>query len=156
MLGRRVVVLPVAIALASALVGCLDPRNHDLGDWNAPTVAASSDGLAFTVSGYDFTFDRTYPGPTRGDSVPIGIQVSGYAGGSATVELIDSSGATQLHLPVTGNVAEGQGLSTVHGMAPYTVHLQFSHFSGVFVLGVGAALVVNDAAVGRSGVTGPS
>jgi hypothetical protein len=126
--------------LAVALAGCFTPTENGIGNSsNTPIVATSGGGLGFTVVARDFTFDRTYAGPTQGDSVSIGLVVSSYAGGSAQIEIIDATTVRQLQLPVTGNVIQAQGQATVHGTPPYTLHVQFTHFSGAFVLGVGAS-----------------
>ena len=134
---RIAITAPIAAVLAVALVRCMDPRMHEPGDWNAPVVAASGSGVAFTVSAYHFTFDASYGGIRQLDSVAVGLVVSGYGGGSAQVEIVDSSGVKQLQVPVTHNVVEAQGRSMVHGTPPFAVHVQFTGFSGVFVLGVG-------------------
>jgi hypothetical protein len=132
--------LPLAGLLAGALAGCFTPTGEGLGSSaNTPIVAASGGGVGFTVVARDFTFDQSYAGPTQGDSISIGLVVSSYGGGSAQIEIIDANAVRQLQLPVTSNVIQAQGQSTVHGTAPYTVHVRFSGFSGVFVLGVGTS-----------------
>ena len=128
---------PMAVGLAVALASCMDPRMHEPGDWNVPVVAATGNGVAFTVSAYQFTFDASYGGIRQADSMAVGLVVSGYGGGSAQIEIVDSSGVQQLQVPVTQNVVEATGQSMVHGTPPFTVHVQFTGFSGVFVLGVG-------------------
>jgi len=122
----------------TALAGCFTPTGEGLGRaTNTPVIANSTGGLGFTVVARDFTFDQTYAGPAQGDSVSLGLVVSSYAGGTAQIEIIDADAVTQLQLPVTGNVIQAQGQATVHGRPPYTLHVQFTHFSGAFVLGVG-------------------
>jgi hypothetical protein len=132
--------LPLAIVLAGGLTGCFTPTGDGMGTSpNIPIVAASSGGVGFTVVARDFTFDQTYAGPAQGDSVAIGLVVTGYAAGSAQVEIIDANGVKQLQLPVTYNVVQAQGQSTVRGTPPYTLHVQFTRFTGTFVLGVGVS-----------------
>ncbi len=134
---RIAVALSAVVGLAGASSAC-DPRLNTPGDWNVPIVAVTSSSVAFTVSAANFSFDQTYFGPARADSVAVGLVVSGYTGGSARIEIVDSSGVKQLEMPVATNVVEAQGASIVRGIAPFKVHLQFTGFSGVFVLGVAA------------------
>lgn len=141
MFGRRLgSTLPVAIVLAGALAGCVNPTGEGVGSSsNTPIVAASGGGVGFTVFAREFTFDQSYPGPTQGDSVALGLVVSNYTGGSAQVEILDANGVKQLQLPVTNNVVQAQGQSTVRGTPPYSLHVQFTRFTGTFVLGVGVS-----------------
>ncbi len=139
MLWRRpAVVTLVLFGVCGAIASCLDPRLHAPGDWNAPVVSTSNRGVAFTVSAYDFTFDQRYVGPMLGDSVAVTLVVSGYAAGNALVEVMDSSGAVRLQVPVAQEVVRAQTPTVVHGVPPYTVHVQFAQFRGVFILGVTA------------------
>ena len=139
MFGTRIGgALPLGIILAGTLSGCLSPTGDGVGNsTNTPVVAASGGGVGFTVFARDFTFDQTYAGPTQGDSVAIGLVVNSYTGGSAQIEIIDANGVKQLQLPVTSNVVQAQGQSTVHGTPPFTLHMQFTRFTGTLVLGVG-------------------
>jgi hypothetical protein len=141
MLERRIKnTLPLAIVLAGALTGCLTPTAGGSGhSSNVPVVTATGGGVGFTVFASDFTFDQSYAGPTLGDSVAVGLVVSSYTGGSAQVEIIDAHGVKRLQLPVTSNIVQAQGQSTVPGTPPYTLHVTFTHFTGTFVLGVGVA-----------------
>jgi hypothetical protein len=128
----------MAIALAGVLAGCFTPTGERMGtSANTPVLGNSASGLGFTVVAREFTFDQTYAGPSQGDSVAVGLVVAGYGGGNAQIEVIDANGVRQLQLPVSYNVVQAQGQSTVHGTPPYTVHLQFTRFTGTFVLGVG-------------------
>jgi len=137
---RNVRTLGSAAILAGALGGCFTPTGDALGGpANSPVVAASGAGVGFTVAARDFTFDHSYAGPTRGDSVAVGLVVTNYTGGSALVEIVDANQVAQLQVPVSSNIVQAQGQAMVHGPAPYTVHVQFAHFTGVLVLGVGAS-----------------
>ncbi len=40
-------------------------------------------------------------------------------------------------LLATGNIVQAAGQSTARGTPPYTLHVQFTRFTGTFVLGVG-------------------
>jgi hypothetical protein len=102
---------------------------------NTPVVGAAGNGVGFQVVARDFTFDQTYAGPTTGDSLSVGLVVTSYGGGSALIEIADSNAVKQLQVPVSGNVVQGQ--ATVRGVPPYTLHVKFSNFTGVLVLGVG-------------------
>ena len=139
MFGRRMgSTLPLAMVLAGTLAGCVNPTGEGVGTAsNTPVVAASGGGVGFTVFARNFTFDQSYAGPSQGDSVAVGLVVSNYTGGSAQVEILDANGVKQLQLPVTYNVVQAQGQSTVHGTPPYTLHVRFTSFTGTFVLGVG-------------------
>ena len=141
MFGKRMKYgLPPAIVLAGALAGCFTPTGEGLGtSANIPVVAAAAGGVSFTVVARDFTFDQSYAGPTQGDSVAVGLVVTSYAGGTAQIEIIDANAVKQLQLPVTTNVVQAQGQSTVRGTAPYTLHVQFTRFTGTVVLGVGVS-----------------
>ena len=124
-----------ALLLATACVS-LDDNTTGPGSVNTPVVGAAGQGVSFTVSARGFTFDQTYQGPAAGDSIAVGLVVSGYGGGSALVEIVDGNTAKQLSLPVTGNLVQGQS-TEVHGTPPYQLHVKFTNFTGVFVLGVG-------------------
>ena len=138
--NRRRGRLPLAAILAGALAACFSPTGErPQTSANIPIVAASGDGVGFTVVARDFTFDQSYAGPAQGDSVAVGLVVASYGGGSAQVEITDAAGVKQLQLPVTYNVIQAQGQSMVRGTPPYTLHLQFTHFTGTFVLGVGVS-----------------
>jgi hypothetical protein len=130
----------VAMALGAALgaaVACRESSVSGPGGAgaNAPSVGATAQALGFSVSAQGFSFEQNYPNPTTGDSLAIGLAVTGYAGGSALIEIFDATGATRFQQTVTQNIAQGQ--TTVHGSPPYRVHLRFTGFTGVFALGVG-------------------
>jgi hypothetical protein len=127
----------LASALLVATAGCVSLGEPNTGPnmVNTPVVGAAGQGVGFQVVARNFTFDQTYAGPAVGDSLGVGLYVSSYGGGSALIEIVDSTATKQLQLPVSGNVIQAQ--STVHGVPPYTLHVQFSNFSGVLVLGVG-------------------
>ncbi|HTT68597.1 MAG TPA: hypothetical protein VMF70_11250 [Gemmatimonadales bacterium] len=140
MAGRRnAAAMRAVIALVALLAGCTETSLGYPGEWNVPVLATATDGLAFTVSANDFTFDQSYVCPARGDSVNVSLVVSSYAGGSALIEISDSSGVKLVQLPVTQNIVAAQGRSSVLGTPPFTVHLQFTRFHGLLVLGVGAS-----------------
>jgi hypothetical protein len=132
--------LRLAVVLAVVLAACFSPTGErPQTSTNIPIVAASGGGVGFTVVARDFTFDQSYAGPAQGDTVAVGLVVASYGGGSAQIEIIDANGVKQLQLPVTNNVIQAQGQSTVRGTPPYTLHVQFTRFTGTFVLGVGVS-----------------
>lgn len=128
----------LALAVAVAVAACssetvVAPESQQ---FNAPAVGVTGQGLGFTVQASGFTFDGSYQSPTQGDSLAVGLTVTGYRGGSARLEIRDGSGATRYTLLITQGLAQGQ--VTVRGTPPYTVRLTFSSFSGQFALGVAA------------------
>lgn len=126
----------LASALLLALAACVSlDDSTGTATVNTPVIGAAGNGVAFQVTARDFTFDQRYAGPTTGDSLSVGLVVSAYGGGSALIEIVDSNAVKQLQVPVSGNVVQGQ--ATVHGVPPYTLHVQFANFTGVLVLGVG-------------------
>ncbi len=128
----------LALAIAAALAGCTSVTGDDgtVTTANSPAIGQTAQALGFSVLAQNFTFEDRYTSPTQGDSVVVGLAVVGQVGGSALIELSDSTGATLWQRTVTQSVAQGQ--TTVHGAPPYTVHLRFTGFSGVFALGVTA------------------
>jgi len=128
----------LVIALGAALAACRESTVDDFNrtETNKPVVGIAPQALAFSVVARGFSFEEYYPNPTQGDSLAVGLAVSGYAGGSALIEIFDSTGAARLHQTVTQSIAQGQ--TTVRGLPPYRVHLLFAGFTGVFALGVGA------------------
>jgi hypothetical protein len=101
---------------------------------NMPAVGVTPQAFGFSVQARDFTFQQVYS-PLSGDSLGVGLSVAGYGGGSALLEILDSTDAVVFSQQVSQSVAQGQ--TTVGGVSPYRVRLQFTHFTGVFALGVG-------------------
>jgi len=129
--------LPVS-ALVAILAGCFNPAENQLGSIeNTPIVSSSNGGVAITVLAHDYTFEQSFAGPAQGDSVSAGLVVNAYGGGTAQIEVVDAGNVRQWQLPVTGNLVEGQAQVMVHGQPPYTLHVQFTRFTGNFILGVG-------------------
>lgn len=128
----------LAMALVAAQATCRESTGDDFNgtETNTPVVGIAPQALAFSVVAQGFSFEANYPNPRQGDSLAVGLAVSGYAGGSALIEIFDSSGAKRLQQTVTQSLAQGQ--TTVRGSPPYRVHLLFVGFTGVFALGVGA------------------
>jgi len=135
---RRTCNVALFVGLAVALAGCLadDVGGPGGAGTNFPTVGLTSRELGFSVIANAFTFEQTYASPTQGDSLDIGLAVTGYGGGSARIEIADADGVARFALTVTQNVAQGQ--IAPGGRPPYTVHLRFAGFTGVFALGVAA------------------
>jgi hypothetical protein len=128
----------LAMALGAALAACREPTGNALAatETNQPVVGITPRALAFSVVAQGFSFEETYASPTQGDSLAVGLAVSGYAGGSALIEIFDSTGARRFEQAVSRSLAQGQ--TTVRGSPPYRVHLVFAGFTGVVALGVGA------------------
>ncbi len=126
----------VELVLASSLAvgACADTTAA--GMTNVPDVGVTSQSLGFSVQASHFSFEETYASPTLGDSLVVGLAVLNYGGGTALVEVMDSSGTALARQIVTQSVAQGQ--TTIHGRPPYTVHLLFTEFTGTFALGVAA------------------
>jgi hypothetical protein len=130
--------IALAVALGVGLAACRESTVDDSNQMatNTPAVGLTPQALGFSVVAQGFSFEQTYTSPTQGDSLAVGLAVTGYAGGSALIEIYDSTGARRLQQTVTQSIAQGQ--TTVHGSLPYSVHLLFTGFTGVFVLGVAA------------------
>lgn len=126
-----------AVAGAALAGGCVSLTDEGVGGpENVPVVGVTSRSLGFTVQGRGFNFEQHYASPTVGDSLAVGLTVVGYAGGTALIEVADSTGTLQLQQTVSQSIV--QGTATVHGTPPYVVHLVFTNFSGTFSLGIGA------------------
>lgn len=135
-IGRWGPSLGVALSLVAA--GCTDvttPEQSGTGT-NLPAIGVTAQSVGFSVLANGFTFEDTYTGPTLGDSLVVGLAVVGYGGGSALVEVRDQTSTVIAQRTVTGSIAQGQ--TTVHGSPPYTVHVSFTGFTGIFALGVAA------------------
>ncbi len=136
-LTRRPWCIGLLLAFGAALTGCTSVTDSgSTTTANVPAIGQTAQAFGFSVLAQDFTFEDRYASPTQGDSVVVGLAVFGQVGGSALVEVADSTGTTLWQRTVTQSVAQGQ--TTVHGTPPYTVHLRFTGFSGVFALGVTA------------------
>jgi hypothetical protein len=125
------------LAVGAAIAGCTSVTGTDntIGPANTPVVGVTAQGVGFSVRASDFSFEETYAAPTEGDSLVVGLAVLGYGGGTALLEITDSTGAMLHQQTVSQSIAQGQ--TTTGGTPPYQVHLRFSGFTGTFVLGVG-------------------
>jgi hypothetical protein len=121
------------LAAALALGACDADTGPVLVGVNTPAVGATPQGFGFSVQARDFTFQQVYSAPSA-DSLSVGLSVAGYGGGSALIEILDNTDAVIFSQEVTQGIA--QGLTTVRGVSPYRVRLQFTHFTAAFALGV--------------------
>ncbi len=137
-LPRRSGRIGLWLAFAAAVAGCTAVTGEDgrSSATNLPAIGVTDQSLGFSVLARDFTFEDHYASPTRGDSLVVGLAVTGDVGGSVLIEVTDSTGAMSWQRTVTQGVAQGQ--TTIHGTPPYTVHLRFTAFSGSFALAVAA------------------
>jgi hypothetical protein len=128
----------LAMALGCALAACRESTVSDPNGTatNTPAVGITPQALGFSVLARGFSFEETYASPTQGDSLAVGLAVTGYAGGSALIEIFDSTGTRQFQQAVAQSIAQGQ--TTVRGSPPYRVHVLFVGFTGMLALGVQA------------------
>ncbi|HXY68848.1 MAG TPA: hypothetical protein VEH62_05330 [Gemmatimonadales bacterium] len=128
----------LVVAAASLAASCVSLTDDHGGSAtvNVPVVGQTAQALGFSVQARGFSFEQRYGSPTQGDSLALGLAVVGYTGGSALIEVTDSSGTMRLQQTVTTSLA--QGSTVIHGRPPYQVHLLFDAFSGAFTLAVAA------------------
>jgi hypothetical protein len=135
-IARRAGLASLALGLAAGLAGCTaeDVAGPGGSGSNTPAVGITGQGLGFSVLAQGFAFERTYASPSSGDSLAISLAVGSYGGGTALVEVADADGVTRFAQTVTQNLAHGE--VAPGGRPPYTVHLRFTAFTGMFTLGV--------------------
>ena len=128
----------LGVALSLVAASCTDMTTPSATGvaTNMPAIGVTAQSVGCAVQASDFSFEDTYASPTQGDSLVVGLAVLNYGGGTALVEVRDSSGAAVVQQTVAGSRAQGQ--TTVHGSPPYAVHLLFRSFTGTFTLGVAA------------------
>jgi hypothetical protein len=136
--ARRVRLASLGLGLAAVLAGCAaeDVAGPGGTGTNTPAVGVTGQGFGFSVVAQGFAFERTYASPSSGDSLAISLAVTSHGGGSALVEVADADGVIRFAQTVTQNLAHGE--VAPGGRPPYTVHLRFTAFTGMFTLGVAA------------------
>ncbi|RMH88651.1 MAG: hypothetical protein D6681_14670 [Calditrichaeota bacterium] len=102
---------------------------------STPVVANTTNSFGFSVIARSFTYDQTYTLDFTGDSLDIGVAVTGYRGGTGEFSLFDAQGRAFYTRDLSQNIAEGNAKMT--GAVPARAVVKFTGFSGIVSLGVG-------------------
>ncbi|MEM8557413.1 MAG: hypothetical protein AAGG50_06270 [Bacteroidota bacterium] len=133
--------LPTVLLCVALSAGCADsvlaPDNlvpEDLIPAGLPpAVGNATDSFGFAVTAQDFAFEQVYPLTFTGEASTVGLTVVRYAGGEATLELLDEAGTTLYTRNLAQNVAEGT--QTVPGR-PARAVVRFEDYTGIVSIGV--------------------
>jgi ABC-type transport system substrate-binding protein len=118
------VIIGVAIA---ALAVCISCSNKDPMSPYNPEIANNPEDFQFQITGasnLDRTQDYVWRNPANGASIN---QACAISGGTATLSLIDSTGAAVY----TRNLAENGTYQSTDGFAgPWTIRVHFTNLDG--------------------------
>lgn len=129
--------LLVAAAAAAPLAGCVDYSTSPGGPgYNTPAVGIAPGSFGFTVLARRWTSDQTYVPDITTPVLAVGLTVSGYRGGSATLTVTDADGAVAFARSLAGNLVQGDAVA--RGRAPFTVRVTAGDYTGTVALGVRA------------------
>jgi len=129
-----------AIVLAGALAGCVgrDMLGPTAPASNIPVVGMSDGEFGFAIAARDWTYDQSFVPELASNALHVGMVVAGYTGGTGTLTITDSTGASVFSRDLAGNIAEGAS-TTVHGTPPYHVRVTTARYSGTISVGISPA-----------------
>ncbi len=122
--------LPALLVLA----GCMEGPISGIDAANTPAVGSQRNSFAFSVLARACDLDQTYPLTFDSDSASVGVAVTGYRGGSGTLEVLDAAGQLVFSWSLAGNVAEGTTAPLTARPATARVHL--TGYTGTVAIGV--------------------
>lgn len=102
---------------------------------NTPTVGSALNSFGFAVIADGFSLDETYVLDFSGDTLSLGLAVTDYQGGTASLELYGAGDALLYQKDLGRNVAQGTEQVAAQ---PERAVLRFEGFTGLVALGISA------------------